>query len=90
MRRLISLSHLYYKKVTATILTVCLGEYYCICENSHTKPFVAPEEASCNLINDLTEWLSCIMGNVDGRFERQTTDLHCTPITLWTEDTKNN
>ena len=38
-----------------------------VCETSSVKPFVAPEETACHLINvpsTVTQWLSCIVGNV--------------------------
>ena len=55
----------------------------------YIKPFVAPEEAACNLIYCLhlgvCQWLSCIVGNVG--FKKQSTDLalHLTLLeSLWT------
>ena len=72
------------KRVTPTTFThqrVFLGLlYYCICEKNSIKSFVAPLEHACNLINclsDVTQWLSCIVGNVDSRFWKRKFSVMC-------------
>ena len=65
-----------------------LREYNCICgkKKSTMKPFVAPVEAACNLINCL-RCLGCIVGNVGTRFCKV---VHCSSIALIMDCLKTN
>lgn len=62
-------------KGNSAIMKVCLQVFGTLLQygKSSMESFVAAEEDACNVTivsSDVTKWLSCIVDNLDSRFQR--------------------